>query len=171
MKQQRQYSRHYLHGIACQKYTLWLYLLLFARCFMQTAVVYADGGAPNLAYVASAGGSISVIDVAQQKVVKKISSISNPRALLLSVDGQYLYTSQPQQGRVTMLAANTGNVICTTTLPGQPAFLALDTSTTSLYVASHSAAAITVLDATSCRVKRTIHTQAPLMALPSPLQT
>lgn len=140
----------------------YIYLLLLIACFMRTTATHADGGAPNLAYVASAGANISVIDVAQQKVIRTMHSAGAAHSLLLSIDGQYLYVSQPQQGRVAILAANTGNTICTTTLPGQPTFLALDTNTNSLYAAGHGANLVTALDATNCKSKNSFHTQAPI---------
>jgi DNA-binding beta-propeller fold protein YncE len=161
-KKQIKHTNYYFYIVAYQKYKVLLYLLLLTTCFTRPVETHADGGAPNLAYVASAGASISIIDVAQQKVTRTINAASDPHALLLSVDGQYLYTSQPQQGRVAILAANTGNTICTASLPGQPAFLALDASTNSLYAAGHSAAVITALDASNCKVKRIFHTQAPI---------
>jgi DNA-binding beta-propeller fold protein YncE len=140
----------------------YFYLLLLIASLMWTTTIHADGGAPNLAYVASADASISIIDVAQQKVIRTINAPGGVHSLLLSVDGQYLYISQPQQGRVAILAANTGNTICSTPLPGQPAFLALDTTTNSLYAAGHGANIVTDLDATNCKVRRTFHTQAPI---------
>jgi DNA-binding beta-propeller fold protein YncE len=161
IKQQAHHANYHCYAVARQHYQVLLYLLLIT-CFMRPAEAHADGGAPNLAYVASAGANISIIDVIQQKVTRTISTAGNPHALLLSIDGQYLYSSQPQQGRVMILAANTGNTICTTALPGHPAFLALDTSTNSIYAAGHSASMITALDATNCKVKRTFQTQAPI---------
>src|SRR5437879_6585621 len=68
-------------------------------------VVHADGGAPNLAYVAGGAKGISVIDIAQRKVVRTMTVAGNPDALLLSLDGRFLYVTQPQLGRVTTLAA------------------------------------------------------------------
>jgi DNA-binding beta-propeller fold protein YncE len=129
---------------------------------MRTTVTHADGGAPNLAYVASAGAGISIIDVAQQKVARTLNSAGDAHSLLLSIDGRYLYVSQPQQGRVAILAANTGNAICTATLPGRPAFLALDTNTNSLYAAGHGATMVTDLDASNCSIKQTFRTLSPI---------
>ena len=48
-----------------------LALLLFLFPFSQQ--VHADGGAPNLAYVAGAAHGIGVIDIGQQKVTSSIT--------------------------------------------------------------------------------------------------
>lgn len=161
-KQQIKQTSNHNDALLHQKFRALLYLLLLTMYFIQPAAAYADGGAPNLAYVASTDTNISIIDVIQQKVTRTIKTAGNTHALLLSIDGQYLYISQPQQHNVSILAANTGNPICTATLPGQPAFLALDTSTNSLYAAGNSSATITALDATNCKVKRIFHTRAPI---------
>src|SRR5437660_7874307 len=62
--------------------------------------VLADGGAPNLAYVAGADRGIAVIDVAQQKVTTTISASGDPHGIFLSNDGRFLYVTQPQMGKV-----------------------------------------------------------------------
>src|SRR5437763_14309966 len=87
-----------------------LALALLFLCFPLHA--HADGGAPNLAYVAGAAGGISVIDIAQQKVTGKISASGDPHTLYLSLDGRFLYVTEPVLGRVTMFAAKTGQTIC-----------------------------------------------------------
>ena len=75
--------------------------------------VRADGGAPNLAYVAGAAQGIGIIDVAQRKVATKFTIAGNPFSILLSPDGRLLYVTQPAPGRVAVLAAKTGQTICT----------------------------------------------------------
>ena len=51
---------------------------------------YADGGAPNLAYVSGTSSGVSVIDVGQAKVTKTISLAGDPHTFLLSQDGGLL---------------------------------------------------------------------------------
>src|SRR6266436_6709457 len=72
---------------------------------------YADGGAPNLAYVAGASKGVSVIDIAQQKVTNTFSLTGDPHMVYLSLDGRFLYVAQPMSGRVTLLAAKTGQTV------------------------------------------------------------
>src|SRR5579875_3481371 len=54
---------------------------LWAICF--SAIAYADGGAPNLAYVAGAAHGISVIDVLQRRVTRTITLADDPPTVLL----------------------------------------------------------------------------------------
>src|SRR5437763_2062164 len=81
---------------------------------------YADGGAPNLAYVSGTSSGVSVIDVGQAKVTRNISVAGNPNTILLSQDGSFLYVSQPAVGQVSVIRTGTGRVFCTAHLPGDP---------------------------------------------------
>ena len=56
---------------------------------------YADGGAPNRAYVAGTGKGISVIDVAQQKIIDGLATQGDPHEVLLSQDARFLYVTEP----------------------------------------------------------------------------
>src|SRR5215471_9155798 len=119
-------------------------LLMCALAFLQFLLplsqhVSADGGAPNLAYVSGATNGIGVIDVSQQKVTSSISVDGDPQMILLSLDGRYLYVTQPTLGRVAIISARTGKIICTTSLAGQPSLLALGPQSGSLYVAGNGA--------------------------------
>ncbi len=89
--------------------------------------VRADGGAPNLAYVAGAGRGIEVIDITQQKILHNFSVAGDPHMVLLSPDGGILYVTQPMLGQVSELAAKTGRILCTISIPGHPSLLALST--------------------------------------------
>ena len=64
--------------ISCYGFCFLLTLLLLAGLFSSTA--QADGGAPQLAYVAGAAQGISVIDIAQRRVTRTIVVAGNPRA-------------------------------------------------------------------------------------------
>ncbi|TMC56115.1 MAG: hypothetical protein E6J21_15210 [Chloroflexota bacterium] len=104
---------------------LMLALLALSGVFSSRAA-YADGGAPNLAYVAGTTKGISIIDIAQQKVTGTFTVGGDPHSVMLSLDGRFLYVAQPALGRMIMLAAKTGAIICSVNLPGQPSLLALD---------------------------------------------
>lgn len=125
----------------------------------------ADGGAPNLAYVAGTSSGISVIDISQQKVTSTISVPGDPHAVLLSLDGRFLYVTQPALNRVSVIAARTGQTICSASVPGQPSLLGYDPGTNILYTAGHGAASVTGLDATTCAVKHTIKTSGGVYGL------
>lgn len=138
-------------------------LLLFF--FPGSQHAYADGGAPNLAYVAGASNGISVIDIGQQKVTSRISMTGDPQTIFLSLDGRFLYVTQPASGRVSMLAAKTGQTICSANVPGQPSLLAFDPGINVLYAAGNGSASVTALDPNNCAIKRTIKTNGPVYGL------
>ena len=111
---------------------------------------YADGGAPNLAYVAGAGQGVGMVDIAQQRVTHSFAVAGGPDMLLLSPDGSLLYVTQPAAGSVVALAARTGQAICRATFPGHPALLALSVDATVLYVAGLNETTILALNAQTC---------------------
>src|SRR6266566_7478530 len=92
-------------------------VLLFVGLFPPSA--HADGGAPQLAYVAGAARGISIIDIAQRRVTGTISEAGNPHTVLLSLDGSALYITRPTLGQVAVIGAKTGKTLCSVSLPGQ----------------------------------------------------
>lgn len=127
----------------------------------------ADGGAPNLAYVAGTAQGISTIDIGQQKVTGTISVAGDPHSVMLSPDGRFLYVAQPSLGRVTMLAARTGATICSANLPGQPTLLAFDPTPNAnmLYAAGNGAASVSAIDPANCTIKHIFQTGSPVYGL------
>lgn len=117
--------------------------------------VQADGGAPNLAYVAGAGRGISVIDIGQQRVVHTFPVMGNPSMVLLSSDGAILYVTQPTLGHVAELAARTGRLLCTISVPGHPTLLALSPDGTLLYTAGEASTQVTVVATATCALQHT----------------
>ncbi len=141
-------------------------LFVFALLILLTpSAVHADGGAPNLAYVAGATKGIAVIDVSQQKVTGNIAIPGDPHTILLSVDARFLYVTQPQMGQVAILSAKTGETICTAQIAGQPALMALDPGSNTLYTAGNGASSVSALDATNCNIKHTFQTNGPVYGL------
>jgi DNA-binding beta-propeller fold protein YncE len=126
---------------------------------------YADGGAPNLAYVSGTSSGVSVIDVGQAKVTKTIQVVGDPHTILLSLDGRLLYAAQPGLGRVSIILAGTGRLVCIAPLPGEPAFLALDQYSNILYAAGNGAARVTALDASTCAVRHVFKIESPVYGL------
>src|SRR5436190_514270 len=101
---------------------------------------HADGGAPNLAYVSGTPQGISVIDVAKQNVDRTIKVGGNPNTIQLSSDGRFLYVTQPELGKVSVIGAKDGNTICSADVPGQPTLLVLDLGVSGkFYVAGNGA--------------------------------
>ena len=138
-------------------------LLLLVGLFSPSA--HADGGAPQLAYVAGTAHGISIIDIAQRRVTGAITVAGSPRAILLSPDGQTLYVTQPTLGRVAAITAKTGKTLCTASLPGQPSLLALSLDAAILYAAGPGDMSVRSLDPVTCAVQRTFETREPVYGL------
>lgn len=147
--------------IALFVFTLMLLILLFSG----SQHAYADGGAPNLAYVSGSQKGISVIDIGQQKVTGSFTMSSEPNAIYLSLDGRFLYVTQPASGHVLMLAAKTGQTICSTNVPGQPSLLAFDPGLNILYAAGNGGTSVTAIDPSNCAIQQTIHLGSPIYGL------
>jgi DNA-binding beta-propeller fold protein YncE len=147
----------------CYRFCFLLMLFLFVGLFSPPA--YADGGAPQLAYVAGATRGISVIDIAQRRVTGTIAIAGNPHTVLLSLDGHALYVTQPTLGRVAVIAAKTGKTLCTASLPGQPSLLALSLDATVLYAAGRGDTKVRALDPVTCAVQQTFESHEPVHGL------
>ncbi len=140
-----------------------LVLLLLIGIFSPSA--HADGGAPQLAYVAGAARGISIIDIAQRRVTGTISEAGNPHTVLLSLDGSALYITRPTLGQVAVIGAKTGKTLCSVSLPGQPSLLALSLDSTVLYAAGQGDTNVRALDPQTCAVKRIYETHEPVYGL------
>src|SRR5436190_6004628 len=140
-------------------------LTLFLLLLPLSQHANADGGAPNLVYVAGAAQGIGVIDIGQQKVTSNITVDGNPQMILLSLDGRYLYVTQPTLGRVAILSARTGKIICTASLAGQPSLLALGPQSGDLYAAGNGASIVSVLNPTTCALEHRFQIQSPVYGI------
>ena len=140
-------------------------ILLLVLVGITSYTTRADGGAPQLAYVAGTSQGISVIDIAQRRVTRSISEAGNPHTILLSLDGSSLYVTQPSLGQVAVIAAKTGKTLCTASLPGQPSLLALSLDSTALYAAGQGDTRVRALDPQTCRIEQTFETHEPVYGL------
>ncbi|MBX5456026.1 MAG: hypothetical protein IRZ31_03930 [Thermogemmatispora sp.] len=125
----------------------------------------ADGGAPNLAYVAGGGNGIGVIDIVKQQVQPSIRLAGDPHMAYLSLDGRFLYVAQPTLGTVSMIAARTGQVLCSAHVAGAPSFVAFDPGANLLYAAGPEAPLISVLNPANCALERTIRAASNIAGL------
>lgn len=148
-------------------YGYWLGFLciLLVPAGLCAPAAYADGGAPQLAYVAGSGPGISIIDIARRRVTGTLAIAGDPRTVLLSPDGQALYVAQPALGRVAVITAKTGKTLCVASLPGQPSLLALSLDNTILYAAGQGDSAVRALDPQTCAIQRTFETHEPVYGL------
>jgi DNA-binding beta-propeller fold protein YncE len=153
---------------ACRKLSSMSLISLFLSFylyFLFSSPTKADGGAPNLAYVAGTSMGVSTIDIIQQKITGSVTLPGDPRMILLSLDGSLLYVTQPRIGRITFLATATKQMVCSIDLPGNPSLLALDPGAHLLYAAGNQAARVTVLDALTCAQKYTLQTRGDVYGL------
>jgi hypothetical protein len=140
-------------------------LLLLALIGLSSSTVHADGGAPQLAYVAGTSPGISVIDIAQRHVIRTITEAGDPHTILLSLDGSALYVTRPSSGQVAVIGAKTGKTLCSVSLPGQPSLLALSLDSTVLYAAGQGDTSVRALDPQTCAIIRTFETHEPVYGL------
>ena len=142
-------------------------LLASAFTFVFTPIAHADGGAPNLAYVAGTSEGVSVIDVAQQQVTSTIHTGGKVGAILLSSDARFLYVTEPEQNRVVVFGAKNGNTVCTAAVPGKPTLLALDTSPNNytLFAGGNDAPTVQAIDPTTCHIKHTYQVDGSVYGL------
>ena len=138
-------------------------LLLLVGLFPPSAK--ADGGAPQLAYVAGAGAGVSILDIAQQRVTGSFALGGDPHSILLSPDGYALYVAQPALGRVSVIAAKTGKTICAASIAGHPSLLALKLDGTVLYTAGEGGTSAYALNPATCSVEQTFETHEPIYGL------
>lgn len=133
--------------------TILLLLSALGSTLTLPLVAYADGGAPNLAYVAGGSGGVSIIDIAKQQVTGTIHVSGAPFEVQLSLDGRFLYVTQPQLGQFAILSAKTGQTICSVHVPGHPTLLSLDSNFNTVFVAATDNTTITGIDMDTCHIK------------------
>lgn len=135
-------------------------VLAYSGCILLFSLlsppVHADGGAPNLAYVAGTTSGINVIDIAQQRVTGALDVNGDPQTILLSVDGRLLYVTQPAFKRVAVVATYTKKTLCTAPYPGHPTLLTIDPGTNTLYAAGTDANVVEAIDPMNCTIRHTL---------------
>jgi YVTN family beta-propeller protein len=138
-----------------------LALVLLTGSLALSLPVAADGGAPNLAYVAGAGtggGDVAVIDIGRRSVTAHIAVGGDPAGVVLSADGATAYVTREGENRVAVLDTRDRHVAATVPAGPGPTALAvvLVQNRTELYVADSGGNTVTVLDADARRVLSTI---------------
>ena len=113
-------------------------------------VTYADGGAPNLAYVAGTGqhaDQVTVVDIATRRVSTRIAVGAGATSLLLSPDARYLYVTREPTDDVAVVDAHSGHVVAAIACGRAPVAMAIDLSGTGdAYVADSGDGTLSVLD-------------------------
>jgi DNA-binding beta-propeller fold protein YncE len=160
--------KEYMHVISFARtfyYRFCFLSLLLLLIAIISTTAHADGGAPQLAYVAGTSQGISVIDIAQRRVTRTITTAGDPHTILLSLDGSALYVTRPAFGQVVVIEAKTGKALCSVSLPAQPSLLALSLDYTVLYAAGQGDTSVRALDPQTCAIKRTFDTHEPVYGL------
>jgi YVTN family beta-propeller protein len=134
---------------------LWVSLILVAPLVLP-GQAYADGGAPNLAYVIGGGssGNLVAIDIGQRRVTGRIHLGGDPEGVVLSVDGGVAYVAQAAANRIAVVDAHGWRVVATVAAGSGPDALVLDVSGSSpvLWVADGSGNTVTLVDPDAQRV-------------------
>ncbi len=111
----------------------------------------ADGGAPNLAYVAGGGtngGDLVVIDIGKRHVTGHVTLGGAPQGVVLSPDGRFAYVAQSAANHVAVVDTRSQRIAGT--LPSGPGPSALvfsyAGSTPILYVADSGGNTVAELD-------------------------
>jgi DNA-binding beta-propeller fold protein YncE len=141
--------------------TMLSFLYLFS---LIPTTVQADGGAPNRAYIAGATKGIALIDISQHKIINHMAIAGDPHMILLSLDGNYLYVTEPQLQRVAVIIASTGRTLCTAPIAGHPTLLAMDNANL-LFAASNDASSVTALDPKNCRILHVFRLNQPVYGI------
>lgn len=149
--------------LSCARFCFLLILIFLSGLF--SPPVHVDGGAPQLAYVVGGAQSISIINIARQRVTGTLTLRGSPHAILLSPDGHALYVTQPTLGLVAVITTKTRKTLCTVSLPGQPSLLTLSLDATVLYVAGQGDTKVRAVDPVTCAIQRTFETHAPVYGM------
>jgi DNA-binding beta-propeller fold protein YncE len=142
--------------------------MLSCLCLLLLApmtTVHADGGAPNRAYIAGGAQGIEIIDIAQQKIIGHMPVPGDPQMILLSLDGNYLYVTQPSLRRVAVVIASSGEIFCSVTVPGHPTLLAMDPNANILFAASNDASTVTSISPDNCHINHVFQLHEPIYGL------
>lgn len=105
--------------------------ILLAAALPTSPRALADGGAPNLAYVAGAGSGgdgLAIVDVNQRKVTATIPIGGAPASVVLSTDSRFAYVTESGADGIAVVDAQSHKVVATIPVGRGPQALALDLS-------------------------------------------
>lgn len=112
----------------------------------------ADGGAPNLAYVAGAGqhgDDLAVLDIAARKVTGQVHLTGMPTSVVLSFDARYAYVTQAAANQVAVVDTSTLRVAATVAAGRHPQAIVLTGSAgaNALFVTARDSNAVQIINA------------------------
>lgn len=135
---------------------LTLLVLLLLTAAIPTGTARADGGAPNLAYVAGAGqhgDELAILDIASRKVTGHVSLGGTPTAVVLSFDARFAYVTEATANRLAVVDTRTLQVAATVAAGAHPqaVILAGSAGVTALFVTARDSNAVEIINADTHR--------------------
>ncbi|MBA3827172.1 MAG: YncE family protein [Ktedonobacterales bacterium] len=122
--------------------------------------VHADGGAPNLAYIAGAGANgnaLAIIDINQRRVTHSVALMGTPWGVVLSADNRYAYVTEQSAGQLAIVDTRTYAVTGTVATGAGATGIAIDFADAAhLFVANREAGTVTVVASDQPHVLATI---------------
>jgi YVTN family beta-propeller protein len=136
-------------------------LLTFALSVALPQTARADGGAPNLAYIAgggAGGGDLVVLDIGKRAVAWHVALGSGPVAVALSTDGRFAYVLRSAANAVSIVDARAQKVVASVPVGPAPQGMTLDLTRNPnlLYIANTGANTLTLVDPDAQRVVATL---------------
>lgn len=124
------------------------------------APALADGGAPNLAYIAGTGAKgdeVAILDIAKHQVTGHVVVGGEPRALALSFDARTLYVAQAGKNTVAAIDTHAQQIAATIAVGKAPAALAINSMLSpALFVANSGDGTVTLIDPNANTIQATI---------------
>jgi YVTN family beta-propeller protein len=148
---------------------------ILVACLTLSPPVLADGGAPNLAYIAgggNGGNDLIVVDIGQRRITGTIDVGGHPAGVVLSTDGRSAYVTESAVDKLAIIDASAHTVTATVPTGADPTALALDLSQTPnlLYISDSGGSTVTVVNPTTQQIRATIpvgpHPSGIAVALP-----
>ncbi len=133
--------------------------LLTLACMLSPGDALADGGAPNLVYVAGAGANgqdLAIVDIAKQRETGYITLGGSPAGVVLSLDSRFAYVTEQAANQLDIVTAQSRQVSARIPLGKAPTALAIDPSQSSLYIVESGSNALAIVDTNARRVATTI---------------
>lgn len=121
----------------------------------------ADGGAPNLVYVAGAGqhgDDLAILDIASRKVTGHVHLSGTPTSVVLSFDARYAYVTEATANQLAVVDTRTLQVAATVAAGRHPQAVVLTSSgsVNALFITARDSNAVVIINADTRRPLATV---------------